>query len=333
MRGGAIACGLLFVVITVALCGDPRLERFEFAETLMATRFRVVLYAPDKPSAERAAKAAFARAAELDGIMSDYKPSSELMRLCAKAGGGPVPVSSDLFAVLERSQHFARLTGGAFDATVGPVVRLWRRTRRMKVLPEPAALAAARELVGFDKLSLNSCNRTVALAKPGMKLDLGGIAKGYAADAMQAVLRQHGVTRALVAAGGDIVVTDAPPDTVGWRVGITALGEEDKAAPTLVLANAAVSTSGDAEQSVEIAGKRYAHVVDPKTGLGLGERFQVTVVAKNGTASDALATGLSVMGAERGLKLVTALDGVSARFVYRSVKGLETRTSRNFPGH
>lgn len=331
MRSGAVACGLIFVVIAAAPCGDPVPQRFEFAETHMATRFRVVLYAPDRPAAERAAKAAFSRAAELDAIMSDYRPSSEFMQLCAKAGSGPVRVSVDLFTVLEQSQQYARLTGGAFDVTVGPVVRMWRRTRRTKVLPEAGALAAARELVGHEKLTLDAAAKTATLAKSGMQLDLGGIAKGYAADAMQAVLRGNGVTQALVAAGGDIVVTDPPPGATCWRVGVTPLGEEDKEAPTLPLANAAVSTSGDAEQSVEIDGRRYSHIVDPKTGLGLGERFQVTVVATSGTASDALATGLSVMGADRGIRLVDTQGGVSARFVVRTVRGLETRVSRGFP--
>ncbi|MFO0810632.1 MAG: FAD:protein FMN transferase [Gemmataceae bacterium] len=331
MRGSTTVCGLLLVVIGAAPGGDPALARFEFAETQMATRFRVVLYAPDKAAADKAAKAAFLRAAELNGIMSDYQPASELMRLCAKGGGDAVPVSPDLFAILERSQHFAKLTDGAFDITIGPVVRLWRRTRRTKVLPESAALAAARELVGYEKLTLDPVAKTAKLAKPGMQLDLGGIAKGYAAEAMQKVLRDHGVTRALVAAGGDIVVSDPPPGTKGWRVGVTPLGEEEKGAPTLLLANAAVSTSGDAEQAVEIDGKRYAHIVDPKTGLGLGERFQVTVVAKDGTTSDALATGLSVMGSERSIKLIETIDGVSARFVWKGERGLEVRTSRGFP--
>ena len=242
-----------------------------------------------------------------------------------------MPVSADLFAVLERSQHFAKLTDGAFDATVGPVVRMWRRTRRTKVLPAPADLAAARALVGYEMLTLDAKARTAKLAKPGMQLDLGGIAKGYAAEAMQKVLRDHGVTRALVAAGGDIVVSEPPPGAAGWEIGIAPFDASESRPPKFSLANAAVSTSGDAEQFVEIDGRRYAHVVDPKTGLGLGHRFQVTVVGKDGTTADALETGLAVMGADRGLALVETLEGVSARFVRRTGKGLEARTSRGFP--
>lgn len=332
MRGG-IACGLVVFVIAAAPGGDPALRRFEFAETHMATRFRVVLYAADEPTADRAAKAAFARAAELDGLLTDYRPSSELMQLCAKAGRGPVPVGPDLFAVLERSQHFARLTGGAFDVTVGPMVRQWRRTRRTKVLPEPTTLAAARELVGYDKLTLDRDARTATLAKPGMQLDLGGIAKGYAAEAMQAVLRARGIARSLVAAGGDIVAGDPPPGAAGWRVAVAPMDAGENDPPTLQLSNAAVSTSGDAEQFVEIDGKRYAHVVDPKTGLGLTERFLVTVVAKDGTTSDALETGLAVLGRERGMTVAAALDGVAVRFVAKRAAGYDVTTSANFAKH
>lgn len=327
---GVVACGLLFFVIAAAPGGDPVLERFEFAETHMGTRFRIVLYAADKAIAERAAKAAFARTAELDGILSDYRPTSELMRLCAKAGSGPVPIGTDLFTMLERSQHFAKLTGGAFDVTVGPLVRQWRRTRRTKVLPEPAALAAARDLVGYDKLTLDAKARTATLAKPGMQLDVGGIAKGYTAEAMRAVVREHGITRSLIAAGGDIVVGDPPPGATGWRVAIAPIDANEKDPPTLRLANAAVSTSGDAEQFVEIDGKRYAHIVDPKTGLGLNERFQVTLVAKDGTTSDALETGLAVLGRERGMKLIETLDDIAVRFVGKGASGYDVTTSANF---
>src|SRR5262249_54467100 len=153
-------------------------------------------------TADKAARAAYARAAELNDVMSDYKATSELMRLCSKAGGEPVKVSDDLFVVLERAQEVARRSGGAFDVTCGPVVRLWRLARRTGKMPDADDLAKAKAVVGHDKVTLDPKARTVRLAKAGMKLDLGGIAKGYAADQMLAALGKNGVTRALVAAGG-----------------------------------------------------------------------------------------------------------------------------------
>jgi thiamine biosynthesis lipoprotein len=293
--------------------GAEPAKRFEFVEPHMGTRFRIVLYAADEGAARRAAEAAFARIARLNAILSDYQDDSELMRLCRQAGGPPVRVSDELFFVLRRSQDLARRTDGAFDVTVGPLSRLWRRSKRQKELPGPERLAAARRLVGRDLLVLDESEQTVQLKKPGMLLDVGGIAKGYAADEAQKVLRARGVTRALVAAGGDIAVSEPPPGEAGWTVGIAPLEHPDRP-PTrhVLLANAAVSTSGDAEQFVEIGGRRYAHILDPKTGLGLTTRLSVTVVAREGIDSDSLATAVAVLGPEQGLKLIEATPGAAA---------------------
>src|SRR5262249_49774852 len=162
---------------------EPALSRFTFTEPHMGTRFKIIVYASDERTANGAVKAAFQRIADLDGIMSDYRPASELMQLCKKAGGEPVRVSEDLFTVLARAQEVAKRSDGAFDVTVGPVVRLWRRARRTKEFPDAEELARARALVGYDKVRLDAKARTVQLTKAGMLLDLGGIGKGYAADA------------------------------------------------------------------------------------------------------------------------------------------------------
>src|SRR5581483_5266405 len=243
-------------------------ERYTFSEPQMGTLFKVVLYAPDAATAKKAAAAAFARVAALNRIMSDYLPDSELMRLCKQAGGPPVEVSAELFEILQQAEKFSEMTGGAFDVTVSPVVRLWRRARRTRQLPKPEELQKALALVDFHKLRLDPNGRKVQLLLAGMLLDLGSIAKGYAADAALAVLRQHGITQALVAAGGDIAVGEAPPDAPAWKVGIAPL-KDPSAPPThyLLLTNAGVSTAGDAEQYVEIDGKRYSHIIDPKTGV------------------------------------------------------------------
>jgi thiamine biosynthesis lipoprotein len=311
---------------------QPALARYAYDEPHMGTRFQIVLYAPEEASAQRAAKAAFQRIADLDGIMSDYRPTSELMRLCQQAGGPPVPVSPELFFVLSKAQEVSRLSGGAFDVTVGPVVRLWRRARRTQRLPDPKQLTEARTLVGYDQIILDAKAQAVQLTKTGMLLDLGGIAKGYAADEALAVLRKHGVIRALVAAGGDIAVTGPPPDAEGWKVGLAPLEQQDqKPAPYLLLQNAAVSTSGDAEQYVEINGTRYSHIVDPKTGLGLVGRQSATVVARYGIDADSLTKVVIILGPPRGLSIIDGVDGASALLVRQTDKGLETFSSKRFP--
>jgi thiamine biosynthesis lipoprotein len=325
---------LSLLALSWAAClpaAEPRLNRFEYTQRHMGTQFQVILYAAEEPSASRAARAAFARIAQLDGIMSDYRPASELMQLCKKAGGPPVKVSDDLFRILVRSLEVARLSDGAFDVTVGPVVRLWRRARRTKRFPDDERLTKARALVGYKMIKLDAKNQTVQLAKKGMQLDLGGIAKGYAADEAQAVLKKHGITRALVAASGDIALSGAPPGKRGWKIGIGPLANpNDRPKLYLLLENAAVSTSGDFEQHVEIGGKRYSHIVDPRTGIGLVGRMSVTVVARNGTTADSLTKVVSVLGPKRGLAIIDAQDGVAALLVRKGEKGEETFKSKRF---
>jgi thiamine biosynthesis lipoprotein len=320
-----------FCLLPSAAAGPAR-TRFAFTEPHMGTRFKIILYAPDETAAKASARDAFKRIAELDGIMSDYRPTSELMRLCQKAGGAPVRVSEDLFVVLCRAQEVSRLSGGAFDVTVGPVVRLWRRARKTQQLPDHQQLARARALVGYGNVLLDAKARTVRLTKEGMQLDLGGIAKGYAADAALAVLKRHGITQGLVAAGGDIAISDAPPGKEGWTIGIAPL-EDSESKPTryLLLHDAAVSTSGDAEQYVEIAGKRYSHIIDPRTGMGLVGRASVTVVGPNGLTVDPLTKVVSVLGPRRGLEIIDGIEGVSSLVVRKTDKGVQTISSRRFP--
>ena len=240
-----LACAYLIPMSVLGAEPGPGLSRFEFDETHMGSTFHIVLYCADDATARRASRAAFERVAELDATLSDYKPESELMRLCRAAGGPPVPVGADLFRVLELSRRMYERSGGAFDVTVAPVVRLWRRARRERKLPDPELLARALALVGSDAMRLDAEKRTVELRKPGMKLDVGGIAKGYAAGEAIATLKRHGIDRALVAAAGDIVVSGAPPDADGWTVAIAPL-ESPRAEPSVYLSleDAAISTSG-----------------------------------------------------------------------------------------
>jgi FAD:protein FMN transferase len=324
---------LLLTAVRDLSAAEPgtKLARYTFKELHMGTQFRIVLYAPAEGMAKRASQAAFERVKQLDLIMSDYRPASELMRLCRQAGGEPVPVSDELFFVLSRAQEVSKKSDGAFDVTVGPIVRLWRRARRAHQLPDAEELAKARALVGYQNIRLDAKTRAVQLLKPGMQLDLGGIAKGYSADEALAVLKKHGITRALVAAGGDIAVGDRPPDAEGWKIGIAQLEDPDRTPSRyLILRNAAVSTSGDAEQYVEIGGKRYSHIVDPKTGLGLVGRQSVTVVARKGIDSDSLTKVVCVLGPKRGLPILENMPDIAALVVQQTDKGLETTESNRF---
>lgn len=274
----------LGLIAATTILTPQTLERFTFSQVHMGMEARLVVYAPSSELAERVCTAAFARIGELDAIMSDYRRDSELNRLCDQAGGEPVVVSDDLLKVLARSLEISRATGGAFDITVGPIVQLWRTARRTAQLPTQAEIDAARAKVGYAKMTLDPIGKRVRLRTPGMRLDLGGIAKGYACDAAQDVLRKHGITRALVEMGGDIVLSDAPPATKGWQIRImTERGPEDRS-----FANCAISTSGDTEQFVIVGGKRYSHVVDPRTGWAVTNRVQATVVARDGFTSDPL---------------------------------------------
>ena len=285
------------------------LRRYEFRKLLMGVVARIVVYSPDDYIAKWACSRAFLRIAQIEELMSDYRSDSELMRLCREGHIAPVRVSDDLFLVLQRALEISQRSNGAFDITVGPFVALWRRARQTKQLPSDEELRQARQLVGWEKVTLDPVNRTVKLAIPGMRLDLGGIAKGYAADCALKVLRKFGISRALIELGGDIVLGDPPPNRKGWRIGI--LDESGKPEKFLEIANCAVSTSGSTEQFVEIAGRRYAHIVDPRTGLGLTKLILVTVIAKDGITADGLATALCVLGEKEGRKLAESYGAVA----------------------
>ena len=307
------------------------LQRYGFSHPAMGTLISITLYASDQAKAKAAAAAAFQRIDALEDIMSDYQADSELMRLCDQPFGTPVRVSPELFYVLQRSQAMSKLSDGAFDVTVGPYVRLWRFARKRKVLPTPAEIAAARAAVGWKKLRLDARARTVTLLVPNMRLDLGSIGKGYAADQALQILKGRGIDRAIVAASGDIAIGDPPPGQRGWKVGIAAFdGATNPPPPTLLLHNAGISTSGDAEQFIEINGVRYSHIVNPVTGLGLTQRIQATIIGPDATTTDTLDTTVSLLGVKRGLALIDSLPHMAAFIVTKEDGRTQTFTSRRF---
>ncbi len=323
---------LAAIALAIPFQSKSELTQYRFSQPHMGTNCQIILYSMNKEEASRGANAAFLRMKQLDGIMSDYNQESELRQLCARSGTGPVLVGEDLFKVLTRAREVSELSGGAFDVTVGPVVKLWRRARKSIQMPDKDELEAALKLVDYQAMVLDPSKKTVWLKKTGMLLDLGGIAKGYAAEESLNLLKKMGISSALVAMGGDVAMGDPPPNTKGWKVGIAPVLEEgDAASRYMVLSNCAVSTSGDTEQYVELGGKRYSHLVNPHTGIGLSERISVTIVAPHGIDSDSLTKVVSILGVAKGMELAAKLPGISCRVVTRKNDLLEVKKSENFP--
>lgn len=285
--------------------------RFEFAEQKMGVPTRIVFYANDEDTARRAADAVWRRFDELNAALSDYDSESEIVRVCRESGksGEPVAIGADLRRTLEESRRFCVLTGGAFDATVGPVVKLWRRSRYFNERPPEKYLEAAKKTVGLDGWKLTEAGVETA---PGVRFDVGGIAKGLALDEALATLKTFGIEAALIDAGGDLRLGDAPPGKDGWTIGIAGLEKDGAAAFYRTLANVGVASSGDANRFLEIDGVRYSHIIDPRTGEPLTRRCVATVVAPNATAADALASAVCVLGLEETPALVERLkkDGI-----------------------
>ncbi|MBX3317936.1 MAG: FAD:protein FMN transferase [Phycisphaeraceae bacterium] len=295
---------------------EDRLERHEFMRVQMGVQSRIVVYAADAESARRGAASAFDRIAALEQVMSDYRPDSEASVLVRAGVGVMSPVSDELFDVLSVSEEVSHATDGAFDVTIGPVVRLWREARRTGDAPSVDRLREAWGRVGFWRVELDRGTRAGArrvwMGTEGMGLDFGGIGKGFAAQRAVDHLKESGFPRCLVALAGDVVVGDAPLDAegrpaAGWRIDVET-GIEGRAARSLVLRHAAVSTSGDSVQFFEIGGVRYAHIIDGRLSRSaevvsvedqrFGFRRGVTVESERGEWADALGTALAIVGPE-----------------------------------
>ena len=323
--------GLSVALVALAGLTRPELQRYEAVEPHMGTLVRITIYAPGEQVARAAFGAAFDRIRRLDGILSDYRPDSELNQITKAAVGRAVPVSEDLFAVLARSQQLAEATGGAFDITQGPVIRLWREARKSARVPDPAALREAASRSGFRNLHLDGERRTVTLDIAGMALDLGAIGKGYAASEAIEVLGGVGVQSALVALSGDLAFSEAPPGQRGWRIGVHSADPSVVSFPAVLeLTNAAVSTSGSSEQHVDIDGRRYSHIIDPSSGMGLVDDITVTVIAQHGLDADGLDTAISILGVDRGLALIESRPDAAALIIQRTAAGTLVLPSSRF---
>ena len=301
---------------------------------VMGTKAWITIYSGDRSGAEKAIKDSFRELYRIDAAMSNWKKSSEISILNDSSHGMPVKVSQELFALVDSSFEYSRLTSGAFDITARPLVLLWGFERAggveqddtgaerhgedidapsSKRTPSKKQIEKTLQRVGYERVSLNADSLTITIPE-GMSLDLAGVAKGYAIDRCRSIIEAEGFTSALINLGGNIYALGTPPEASGWKVGIRDPRGSADIVGYLLLKDEAVATSGDYENFVEINGKRYGHIIDPKTGYPADGVLSVTVIAPSGLASDALSTGFFVLGPERAEKVAAGLKGVKAVF-------------------
>ncbi|MCF0070582.1 FAD:protein FMN transferase [Dyadobacter sp. CY261] len=294
--------------------------RYTFEKGLMGSPFKLVVYAQNDSIAKVAADHAFGRVEELNEIMSDYRDGSEINRLSATSGSDTwVKVSKDLFDILAISQDISAKTGGVFDATLGPVVQLWRRATRKNIFPSEEEIREALSRTGYKKLKMDTKTQSIMLTQKGMRLDIGGLGKGYAAEEAIKEVKKLGITSAMMDAGGKIVLTNPPPGTMGWNINVSNGSDSLRA---MQLSNVALATSGPTYRYMEYKGVRYSHIVDPKTGVGLLFHVRTTVISPDGTVADALATAFSVAGIKKSRKYLRRFKGSKVWLVEKQGGGM-----------
>ena len=322
------------LITVIFLCSSftasAQKKRFSFTRPKMGSPFTIVFYAKDSLQADDLAGKCFNLVDSFVFIFSDYIDSSELSKLSAAAGNGIwVNVSPAMFDILLQSKKAFDKSDGAFDITIGPLSKFWRRVRKTKQFPSDEAVQAVKKFIGFNKLLFDTLNKKVALTQQGMQLDLGGIAQGYIAQKIIDFLLSQNIRHALINASGDIVMSKAPPGLSGWTVGVNVPESADELLPrTLLMQNKAVTTSGDAYQFTEHEGKRYSHIINPKSGYGVTWQRNVTAIANDGTTADWLATACSILRVKKAKKLAARLGAEvmiaeikKGKLVFYSTKG------------
>lgn len=269
----------------------------------MGSPLNITIFAEDSAKASFLAAKSFQIADSLNLIFSDYLENSELNQLSKTAGMDIfTPVSPALWDIIKQSVKASQKCNGAFDISVGSIVKLWRKARKEKMFPDKIILEKILQSVGYQYITLDSTTHAVKLLRKNTALDLGGIAKGYLAQVIIDFYQKEGITKALVDAGGDLAMIGKD-----WQIGISIPNSEELMKGFLVLQNQAVATSGNMYQFVEIEGKKYSHIVNPNTGLGLTHQRNITVIAPNGTTADWLATACSVMSVRKAFKLIHSM--------------------------
>jgi FAD:protein FMN transferase len=339
LRARCLSCllvgGLLWTALAAATAGPAgALVRHEASRMSMGCAYAIVAYGRGGAALPGIVDAAFDEVDRIDRLMSHYKPESALSRLNREAAAAPVTVDPELFGLIAESLRYSRESDGAFDITVGPLMKAWGFFRGGGRVPGSDELADLRDRVGYAHVLLDASQRTIRFDRPGVELDLGGIAKGYAVDRVVGLLREHHVVAALVSAGGSTVFgLGAPPGQAAWEVGV-----QDPVAPGAVafdahLKDRALSISGSYEKSFEKDGVTYSHIMDPRAARPVQGVWSVAVLAPSGTAGDALDDAFFVQGVERSRAYVKRLPGTEAFFFLPSPRRRWTLVHLHGPGH
>lgn len=273
------------------------LVRYEASHRAMGTSFTLVIYGQRSAYLQEVCTQVFQEIDELDDQMSNYKSSSELSSINREAARHAVMVEPRLFRLIQDSLEYSRSSGGAFDITVGPLMKAWGFFRGQGRLPSKAELAGVLKEIGYQHIKLDASARTIRFDAPGIEIDLGAIAKGYAVDRAVEVLRDNGISRALVSSGtSSLYALGSPPGEHGWNISVRNPLDTNKAACVLRLQNLSLAVSGDYEKFFKLGGKVYAHIMDPHTGMPVENMLSTAVVSPSATDSDALSTSFFVEG-------------------------------------
>jgi FAD:protein FMN transferase len=304
------ASGLAFLILFLVVTGcTPRTGPRRETQFLLGTTCTVQIHDSSYP--EDVFRSVFDRVRDIQYRMTITGAESEIISVNRSAGRNPVEVSPDTLSVVRTGLEYSRASGGAFDITIGPVVQLWGIGTEDARVPEEAEIADAVSRVGYEDLEIRPDTNEIFLRKPGMVLDLGGIAKGYAVDEAVRIMTEAGIKHGLVDFGGDIRVIRTRPDGEFWRIGIQDPVNVDRGSyiGVIRLEDTAVVTSGDYERFLDKDGTRYHHILDSETGAPARSSLRsVTVVADNATVADAVSTAVFVMGREAGLEFLNADD-------------------------
>ncbi len=314
------------------LVSPPPDSVYQQVRPAMGTIAEITLFARNKDRAAELMEAAFGEIERVEASLSSYRAGSELNRLNRHAAHSPVTTDPEMFGLIERALDFSEMTQGAFDVTVGPLLKAWGFFGGAGHTPLAEELRAAREASGWKGVTLSPGDRSVQFLKPGLELDFGGMGKGWALDRAAAVLKDLGVDAALLGLGkSSYYAIGRPPEKPGWLVVILDPNDPEEPLSCVYLEDGALSTSGSAERSFELDGQRYSHIIDPRTGQPSIGVIQVTVTAKTTTESDVYSTAIFVLGPDEAKNSLNDADGVSALLVMEEDRASPTVITLEWP--
>ena len=306
---------ILFLLFLVNYSVTFSQQIFKKEQSLLGSPFEITVVATDSVQAKLYTDLAILEVKRIENLVSDWIPTTQISQVNQNAGIKPIKVDQEVFDLVERAIKISKLTSGAFDISYASMDKIWKFDGSMKQLPTEEAIKKSVEKVGYQNIILNPTDKTIFLKNKGMKLGLGGIAQGYIADKIKEVLQEKGCTSGLVNVSGDINTWGKQPNGQPWTVGIINPMNKNKVFATFILDDSAVETSGSYEKFVVFNGKRYSHIIDPRTGYPASGIVSVSVFAKQTELADALATGIFVLGIEVGLDLVNQLNGIDCIIV------------------